>query len=221
MSRGFRASSTAPTAAVGVILDWVPAHFPTDAHGLSHFDGTALYEHEDPRQGFHPDWNTAIYNFGRREVSSFLVNNALFWPERYHIDGIRVDAVASMLYRDYSRKDGEWVPNEQGGARIGRRSSSSARSTARSMASIPASSPSPKSPHRLAGRLGPAHDGGLGFGFKWNMGFMHDTLQYMAREPVHRRHHHGEILFGLHYALTRISSCRSAMTKWSTARAAC
>ncbi|MET4897775.1 1,4-alpha-glucan branching protein GlgB [Sphingomonadaceae bacterium jetA1] len=187
-------------AGIGVILDWVPAHFPTDAHGLSRFDGTALYEHEDPRQGYHPDWNTAIYNFGRREVASFLVNNALFWPERYHVDGLRVDAVASMLYRDYSRKGGEWVPNEQGGREnweavaFLRQVNRQVYGQHTGVFTIAEESTA------WPGVSVPAHDGGLGFGFKWNMGFMHDTLRYMAREPVHRRHHHGEILFGLHYA---------------------
>jgi len=187
-------------AGVGVILDWVPAHFPTDAHGLSHFDGTALYEHEDPRQGFHPDWNTAIYNFGRREVASFLVNNALFWPERYHIDGLRVDAVASMLYRDYSRKDGEWVPNEQGGRENWEAVEFLRQVNRQVYGQHPGVFTVAEESTAWPGVSAPAHDGGLGFGFKWNMGFMHDTLEYMGREPVHRRHHHGEILFGLHYA---------------------
>jgi 1,4-alpha-glucan branching enzyme len=191
-------------AGVGVLLDWVPAHFPVDAHGLSRFDGTALYEHEDPRLGFHPDWNTAIYNFGRREVRSFLINNALFWPERYHVDGLRVDAVASMLYRDYSREAGEWIPNEQGGrenweavgflrdmnrAVYGKQDgvfTVAEESTSWPGVSMPAFEEGPKE--------------SLGFGFKWNMGWMHDTLQYFAREPIHRRHHHGEITFGLVYA---------------------
>ncbi len=191
-------------AGVGVLLDWVPAHFPVDAHGLSRFDGTALYEHEDPKLGFHPDWNTAIYNFGRREVRSFLINNALFWPERYHVDGLRVDAVASMLYRDYSREPGEWIPNEQGGrenweavtflrdmnrAVYGKQDgvfTVAEESTSWPGVSMPAFEEGPKE--------------SLGFGFKWNMGWMHDTLQYFAREPVHRRHHHGEITFGFVYA---------------------
>jgi 1,4-alpha-glucan branching enzyme len=187
---------------IGVILDWVPAHFPTDAHGLGHFDGTALYEHEDPRQGFHPDWNTAIYNFGRAEVLSYLINNALYWAEKFHLDGLRVDAVASMLYLDYSRKHGEWVPNEYGG-----NENLEAVRFLQSMNS-----------HVYAGHPGiltiaeestswpkvsaPVHDGGLGFGFKWNMGFMHDTLQYLSREPVHRKFHHNDMTFGLLYAFT-------------------
>ncbi|MBN9035758.1 MAG: 1,4-alpha-glucan branching protein GlgB [Rhizobiales bacterium] len=189
-------------AGLGVILDWVPAHFPTDAHGLARFDGTALYEHADPRQGFHPDWHTAIYNFGRREVEAFLVNNALFWAERYHVDGLRVDAVASMLYLDYSRKPGQWVPNARGG-----RENLEAVAFLRDMnkavygrnpgfMTIAEESTSwPKVSQ-------PVHEGGLGFGFKWNMGFMHDTLAYLAREPVHRKHHHDEITFGLTYAFS-------------------
>nr|WP_246438468.1 1,4-alpha-glucan branching protein GlgB [Novosphingobium piscinae] len=189
-------------AGIGVLLDWVPAHFPTDAHGLSRFDGTALYEHEDPRLGFHPDWNTAIYNFGRREVASFLVNNALFWAERYHIDGLRVDAVASMLYRDYSRAAGEWIPNAEGG-----RENWEAVEFLRAMnkavyASTPGILTIAEESTSWPGVSQPVHEGGLGFGFKWNMGFMHDTLKYMARDPIHRRHHHDEITFGLVYAFS-------------------
>ena len=187
-------------AGLGVLIDWVPAHFPTDPHGLIRFDGTSLYEHQDPRQGFHPDWGTAIYNFGRREVSSFLINNALFWAERYHVDGLRVDAVASMLYRDYSRKSGDWVPNREGG-----------RENWEAVAFLQAMNKAVYGAHpgfftvaeestSWPGVSKPAHDGGLGFGFKWNMGFMHDTLRYMARDPVHRGHHHDDITFGLLYA---------------------
>ncbi len=189
-------------AGIGVLLDWVPAHFPTDAHGLARFDGTALYEHEDPRLGYHPDWNTAIYNFGRREVSAFLVNNALFWAERYHIDGLRVDAVASMLYRDYSRKPGEWIPNAEGG-----RENWEAASFLQSMNKAvygehPGIFTVAEESTAWPGVTHPAYDGGLGFGFKWNMGFMHDTLKYMSREPIHRRHHHKDITFGLMYAFS-------------------
>ena len=187
-------------AGIGVILDWVPAHFPTDEHGLARFDGTALYEHADPRRGFHPDWNTAIYNFGRREVLAFLVNNALFWAEKYHLDGLRVDAVASMLYLDYSRKDGEWLPNPDGGrenleavAFLQRMNKELYGQHPGVMTIAEESTSWPKVSH-------PVHEGGLGFGFKWNMGFMHDTLRYMAREPIHRRHHHDDITFGLLYA---------------------
>jgi len=189
-------------AGIGVILDWVPAHFPTDAHGLARFDGTALYEHEDPRQGFHPDWNTAIYNFGRREVMSYLINNAVFWAERYHVDGLRVDAVASMLYLDYSRKADEWVPNVHGGrenleaVEFLRRMNATVYGQHPGIMTIAEESTAWPKVSR------PVHDGGLGFGFKWNMGFMHDTLQYLAREPVYRRHHHDDITFGLVYAFS-------------------
>ena len=189
-------------AGLGVLIDWVPAHFPTDAHGLIRFDGTALYEHEDPRLGHHPDWDTAIYNFGRREVSSFLVNNALFWADRYHVDGLRVDAVASMLYRDYSRKSGEWIPNQQGG-----RENWEAVEFLRSMnrevyGNRPGFFTVAEESTSWPGVSKPVHEGGLGFGFKWNMGFMHDTLKYMAHEPIHRQHHHDQITFGLLYAFS-------------------
>ena len=191
-------------AGVGVLIDWVPAHFPTDEHGLAHFDGTALYEHEDPRLGFHPDWNTAIYNFGRREVASFLVNNALFWAEAYHVDGLRVDAVASMLYRDYSRQAGEWIPNAQGG-RENWEAVEFLRATNRAVyGRHPGFITIAEESTAWPGVTLPADDragrAALGFGFKWNMGFMHDTLQYMARDPVHRRFHHTDITFGLTYA---------------------
>ncbi|OQM75226.1 1,4-alpha-glucan branching enzyme [Pseudaminobacter manganicus] len=189
-------------AGIGVILDWVPAHFPVDEHGLIRFDGTALYEHADSRKGFHPDWNTAIYNFGRREVVSFLVNNALYWAEKYHVDGLRVDAVASMLYLDYSRKAGEWLPNEKGG-----------RENLEAVAFLQKMNKELYGHHPGVMTIAeestswpkvsqPVHEGGLGFGFKWNMGFMHDTLAYFAREPVHRKHHHDELTFGLMYAFS-------------------
>lgn len=194
-------------AGVGVILDWVPAHFPTDAHGLAQFDGTALYEHADPRLGYQPDWNTLIYNFGRREVAAFLVNNALFWAERYHVDGLRVDAVASMLYRDYSREAGEWIPNEQGGRenweavdflRAMNRAVHASHAGFLTIAEESTSWPGTTQPaYETAGRAS-----ALGFGFKWNMGFMHDTLGYFARDPIHRRHHHNDITFGLTYAFS-------------------
>ncbi len=187
---------------IGVILDWVPAHFPTDEHGLRWFDGTALYEHEDPRKGFHPDWNTAIYNFGRTEVLAYLLNNALYWAEKYHLDGLRVDAVASMLYLDYSRKHGEWIPNEYGGnenleaVRFLQSMNTRIYGAHPGVMTIAEESTSwPKVSQ-------PVHEGGLGFGFKWNMGFMHDTLSYLAREPVHRKYHHNELTFGLVYAFS-------------------
>ncbi|MEO5706355.1 MAG: 1,4-alpha-glucan branching protein GlgB [Alteraurantiacibacter sp.] len=193
-------------AGISVLIDWVPAHFPVDEHGLARFDGTALYEHDDPRLGFHPDWNTAIYNFGRREVASFLINNALFWAEHYHVDGLRVDAVASMLYRDYSREAGEWLPNAEGGRenweaaeflRAMNRAVYGSHAGFLTMAEESTSWP---------GVTTPAFDDGprsnLGFGFKWNMGFMADTLKYMARDPVHRQFHHDDITFGLVYAFS-------------------
>ena len=187
---------------IGVILDWVPAHFPTDEHGLARFDGTALYEHEDPRQGFHPDWNTAIYNFGRREVSSYLLNNALFWLERYHIDGLRVDAVASMLYLDYSRKEGEWIPNEHGGRENLEAIAFLKRVNHEAYGQNPGIVTIAEESTAFPGVSKPTTAGGLGFGFKWNMGFMHDTLSYLKRQPVHRKHHHNELTFGLLYAFS-------------------
>ncbi|WP_395333984.1 1,4-alpha-glucan branching protein GlgB [Novosphingobium sp. BL-8H] len=196
-------------AGIGVILDWVPAHFPTDQHGLVRFDGTALYEHADPRMGFQPDWNTLIYNFGRREVVSFLVNNALFWADRYHVDGLRVDAVASMLYRDYSRKEGEWLPNAQGG-RENWEAVDFLRAVNRAIyGQHPGVITIAEESTAWPGVTQPAYEvddgkraSSLGFGFKWNMGFMHDTLRYMARDPVHRRYHHNDITFGLTYAFS-------------------
>jgi 1,4-alpha-glucan branching enzyme len=186
-------------ADVGVILDWVPAHFPTDVHGLAHFDGTPLYEHADPRKGFHPDWNTAIYDFGRREVVNVLAASALYWLDRYHIDGLRVDAVASMLYLDYSRRPGEWVPNEEGGrenldaVRFLREFNTLCYGLHAGTATIAEESTD------WPGVSQPADSGGLGFGFKWNMGWMHDTLNYISLEPVHRRWHHDTLTFGLVY----------------------
>ena len=185
---------------VGVILDWVPAHFPTDAHGLAHFDGTPLYEHADPREGFHRDWNTNIYNLGRNEVRNFLIGSALFWLEHYHADGIRVDAVASMLYRDYSRNPGEWIPNQYGG-RENLESVVFLQELSRVMEQrCPGAMLIAEESTAWPGVTRPAHEGGLGFHFKWNMGWMHDTLHYMAEAPVHRRWHHGEITFGMVYA---------------------
>jgi 1,4-alpha-glucan branching enzyme len=190
----------AHAAGLGVLIDWVPAHFPSDAHGLARFDGTHLYEYADPREGFHHDWNTLIYNFGRTEVRNFLVGSALFWLERFAVDGLRVDAVASMLYRDYSRKAGEWVPNVQGGrenleaiAFLKRTNEvvGSERAQAVTLAEESTAFPAVSRPTYL---------GGLGFHYKWNMGWMHDTLKYMARDPVHRKYHHGEMTFGLVYA---------------------
>ncbi|RWF04395.1 1,4-alpha-glucan branching protein GlgB [Mesorhizobium sp.] len=189
-------------AGLGVILDWVPAHFPVDAHGLANFDGTALYEHADPRKGFHPDWNTAIYNFGRREVVSFLVNNALFWAEKYHVDGLRVDAVASMLYLDYSRKAGEWIPNEKGGRENLEAVSFLQRMNKEVYDHHPGVMTIAEESTSWPKVSQPVHEGGLGFGFKWNMGFMHDTLEYFSKEPIFRKHHHSDITFGLVYAFS-------------------
>ena len=192
-------------AGIGVLIDWVPAHFPTDAHGLARFDGTALYEHEDPRQGFHPDWNTLIYNFGRREVLAFLVNNALFWAERYHVDGLRVDAVASMLQRDYSRKPGEWIPNEGGGSENWEAVDFLRAMNRATHAQYPGILTVAEESTTWPGVTQPAYDtparaSSLGFDFKWNMGFMNDTLRYMARDAIHRQYHHSDITFGLMYA---------------------
>ena len=187
---------------IGIIVDWVPAHFPTDEFGLAHFDGTALYEHADPRKGFHPDWNTAIYNFGRVEVQGFLINNALFWLEKYHVDGLRVDAVASMLYLDYSRKSGEWIPNEKGGNENLEAIAFLRRMNEACYAAHPGIITIAEESTAFPGVSQPAYAGGLGFGFKWNMGFMHDTLQYMSRDPIHRMHHHNDLTFGLLYAFS-------------------
>lgn len=189
-------------AGLGMILDWVPGHFPSDAHGLGQFDGSALYEHADPKEGFHPDWNTFVYNFGRAEVHNFLVSNAKFWMEEYHIDGLRVDAVASMLYRDYSRDEGEWVPNEFGGREnleaiaLLQRMNESVYGSYEGVMTIAEESTS------FPMVSGPTDAGGLGFGFKWNMGWMNDTLDYISKDPVHRKYHHDQITFGLHYAFS-------------------
>jgi 1,4-alpha-glucan branching enzyme len=187
-------------AGIGVIVDWVPAHFPRDDFALARFDGTALYEHADPRQGEHPDWGTLVFNFGRHEVRNFLIANALYWLEEFHIDGLRVDAVASMLYLDYSREAGEWVPNEFGGrenldaiAFLRELNEVVHREHAGVMMVAEESTAWP-------GVSRPAHLGGLGFGFKWNMGWMHDTLAYFSHEPIHRRYHHHALTFGLLYA---------------------
>ena len=189
-------------AGIGVLLDWVPGHFPTDEHGLGRFDGTALYEHEDPRQGFHQDWNTLIYNYGRPEVANYLHANALFWLDRYHLDGLRVDAVASMLYLDYSREEGEWVPNRFGGREnleaidLLKRMNELAYGEHEGVMTVAEESTS------WPGVSKPTYAGGLGFGFKWNMGWMNDTLLYMSKDPVHRRWHHHQMTFGLLYAFS-------------------
>jgi len=185
---------------VGVLLDWVPGHFPTDAHGLGRFDGTALYEHQDPREGFHQDWNTLIYNYGRVEVANYLVSNALYWLEEFHIDGLRVDAVASMLYRDYSRKDGQWLPNKDGGRENYEAIALLQKMNIAAYGTVPGVVTIAEESTAFAGVSRPVNHGGLGFGFKWNMGWMNDTLSYMQKDPLNRKYHHHQMTFGLVYA---------------------
>jgi 1,4-alpha-glucan branching enzyme len=187
---------------VGVILDWVPAHFPRDQFALARFDGTALYEHADPRRGEHPDWGTLVFNLGRHEVRNFLISNALFWLREYHVDGIRVDAVASMLYLDYSRREGEWVPNHFGG-----REDLDAVAFLKQLNEVlyarePGLISTAEESTAWPGVSRPTYVGGLGFGFKWNMGWMHDTLDYFQQDPIYRRYHHHELTFSLMYAFS-------------------
>jgi 1,4-alpha-glucan branching enzyme len=187
---------------IGVILDWVPAHFPTDEHGLGYFDGTHVYEHADPRQGLQPDWNTLLYNYGRTEVRNFLLSNALFWFDKYHIDGLRVDAVASMLYLDYGKQSGTWIPNRFGG-RENLESIDFLRTfNERVYAEFPYAVTMAEESTAWPMVSKPTWLGGLGFGFKWNMGWMHDTLEYMSKDPIHRGYHHGQITFSLMYAFS-------------------
>jgi 1,4-alpha-glucan branching enzyme len=187
-------------AGIGVILDWVPAHFPKDEWALARFDGTALYEHEDPRLGEHPDWGTLIFNFGRNEIRNFLVASALYWLDEFHIDGLRVDAVASMLYLDYSRKEGEWLPNRFGGRENLEAVQLLQEATSTAYRSHPGIMMIAEESTAWPGVTRDTTSSGLGFGFKWNMGWMHDTLEYLQREPVHRSHHHNEITFSILYA---------------------
>jgi len=189
-------------AGIGVILDWVPSHFPTDSHGLSYFDGTHLYEHEDPRKGFHPDWKSCIFNYGRAEVKNFLISSALFWLDKYHADGLRVDGVASMLYLDYSREDGQWIPNQYGG-----RDNIEAIHLIKTMneaiyANFPDVQTIAEESTDWGGVSRPTFMGGLGFGLKWNMGWMHDTLKYFSKNAIHRKYHHNELTFSMLYAYT-------------------
>ena len=187
---------------IGVFIDWVPAHFPSDAHGLAMFDGTCCYEHSDPREGYHPDWKSCIFNYGRHEVKDFLINSARFWLEKYHVDGLRVDAVASMLYRDYSRKEGEWIPNQFGGrenleaVQLLKDLNTTVHGEHEGILTIAEESTS------WGGVTQPVYNGGLGFNFKWDMGWMNDTLRYMALEPVHRSHHQGDLSFRMVYAFS-------------------
>ena len=187
---------------LGVIVDWVPGHFPRDEWALARFDGTPLYEHEDPRLGYQPDWGTLVFNFGRHEVRNFLIANALYWIEEFHLDGLRVDAVASMLYRDYSRKEGEWLPNELGGRENLEAISFLKELNEAVYGDHPAVVMVAEESTSWPGVSKPTYLDGLGFGFKWNMGWMHDTLEYFSKDPIHRRHHHNELTFGLLYAFT-------------------
>ncbi|MDP5218223.1 1,4-alpha-glucan branching protein GlgB [Ruegeria sp. 2205SS24-7] len=189
-------------AGLGLIIDWVPGHFPTDEHGLARFDGTALYEHADPKEGYHPDWNTLVYNYGRSEVQNFLIANARFWFEEYHIDGLRVDAVASMLYRDYSRKEGEWVPNQHGGRENLEAIAFMQRMNEVVYGADDSILTAAEESTAFPGVSAPTDSGGLGFGFKWNMGWMNDTLRYMSEDPINRKYHHDKMTFGLHYAFS-------------------
>jgi 1,4-alpha-glucan branching enzyme len=185
---------------IGVILDWVPSHFPGDEHGLAYFDGTHLFEHADPRQGYHPEWHSYIFNYGRNEVQSFLISNAIFWLDKYHVDGLRVDAVASMLYLDYARKEGEWIPNKYGGRENIEAIEFLRRLNGEIYRQFPAVETVAEESTSWPMVSRPNYVGGLGFGFKWDMGWMHDTLEYMRQDPVYRRFHHDKLTFRMLYA---------------------
>jgi 1,4-alpha-glucan branching enzyme len=185
---------------IGVILDWVPSHFPGDEHGLAYFDGTHLFEHADPRQGYHPEWHSYIFNYGRNEVQSFLISNAIFWLDKYHVDGLRVDAVASMLYLDYARKEGEWIPNKHGGRENIEAIEFLRRLNGEIYRQFPAVETVAEESTSWPMVSRPNYVGGLGFGFKWDMGWMHDTLEYMRQDPVYRRFHHDKLTFRMLYA---------------------
>lgn len=187
---------------IGIILDWVPSHFPDDKHGLIYFDGTHLYEHAEPKKGFHPDWKTYIFNYGRNEVKNFLISNALFWLDKYHIDGLRVDAVASMLYLDYGRKDGEWIPNEYGGKENIEAISFLKRFNEMVYENFPDVQTMAEESTAWPMVSRPPYVGGLGFGLKWNMGWMHDTLDYFSNNPVFRKYHHNQLTFSIWYAFS-------------------
>jgi len=187
---------------IGVIFDWVPSHFPSDEYGLAYFDGTHLFEHDDPRKGFHPDWSSYVYNYGRRETINFLISSALFWFDKYHIDGIRVDAVASMIYLDYSRKEGEWIPNEFGGRENLEAIEFIKRLNAVVYTAYPGVQMIAEESTAWPMVSRPTYAGGLGFGMKWNMGWMHDTLEYFKKDPVHRKYHHNDLTFSMIYAFT-------------------
>jgi len=189
-------------AGLGVILDWVPGHFPDDPHGLGQFDGTALYEHANPMQGRHLDWNTLVYNYARTEVANFLMASGLFWLDRYRVDGLRVDAVASMLYLDYSRPEGGWIPNQYGGRENIEAISLLRRFNTELFSRFPNATTAAEESTAWPMVSKPVEWDGLGFGYKWNMGWMHDTLEYIGKDPIHRKYHHGQILFGLHYAFS-------------------
>lgn len=187
---------------IGVILDWVPSHFPGDMHGLAYFDGTHLYEHADRRKGFHPDWKSYIFNYGRHEVRSFLLSSAIFWLDKYHVDGLRVDGVASMLYLDYSRKQGNWIPNQYGGRENLEAISFLRRFNEEVYKNYPDTQTIAEESTDWAMVSRPTYIGGLGFGMKWDMGWMHDTLEYFSKDPVHRKHHHNQLTFRMIYAFT-------------------